>query len=135
MPTYYFAYGTNLDKKQMKDRCPESKPLYPATLPNYRLVFVGWSRKFQGSVATIKRMQGSKTPGAVYEISDADLRHLDVAEGYPQEYNRIKVIVFDEDGTAIEAVTYVKTGSEEESKPSKEYAAVIYKGYRDWGIV
>jgi gamma-glutamylcyclotransferase len=131
----YFAYGSYLDKKQMKERCPDSKPLYPAMLPNFRLVFVGWSRKLQGSAATIKRTQGSKVPGAVYEISDADLRHLDAAEGCPQEFNRIKVIVFDEDGTAVEAVTYVKTGNEEESKPAKEYAAAIYKGYRDWGIV
>jgi len=131
----YFAYGFNLDKKQMKTRCPEGKPLYPATLPNYKLVFVGWSRLQQGGVASIQRSQGSKVPGGVYEISDNDLRHLDKYEGYPTEYNRIKVIVFDEDGTAIEALTYVKNGREAENKPSKEYAGVIYQGYRDWGIV
>ena len=119
----------------MKTRCPEGKPLYPATLPNYKLVFVGWSRLQQGGVASIQRSQGSKVPGGVYEISDNDLRHLDKYEGYPTEYNRIKVIVFDEDGTAIEALTYVKNGREAENKPSKEYAAAIYQGYKDWGIV
>ena len=36
---YYFAYGTNLSKKQMRQNCPESKPSFPATLPNYKLVF------------------------------------------------------------------------------------------------
>ncbi|TET49084.1 MAG: gamma-glutamylcyclotransferase, partial [Dehalococcoidia bacterium] len=40
---YYFAYGVNLNQKQMKDRCPDSKPLFTAVLPNYKLVFVGWS--------------------------------------------------------------------------------------------
>lgn len=132
---YYFAYGSNLNKQQMKERCPDSKPLYPATLPNYKLIFVGWSRKLQGGVASIRRVQGSKVPGAVYEISAADLRHLDAYEGYPHDYNRIRVIIFDEDGTPIEAVTYIKTGREEETKPSKEYASTIYKGYKDWGIV
>jgi gamma-glutamylcyclotransferase len=131
----YFAYGSNLNKQQMKERCPESKPLFPATLPNYKLIFVGWSRKWQGSVASIQRSQGSKVRGGVYEISEADLRHVDAYEGYPQDYNRIKVIVFDEDGNAIESVTYVKNGREQESMPSKEYANTIYRSYRDWGIV
>ena len=131
----YFAYGSNLDKKKMKQRCPDSKPLFSATLPNYKLIFVGWSRLWKGGVASIQRSQGSKVPGGVYEISDNDLRHLDRNEGFPNDYNRIKVIVFDEDGTAIEAITYIKTGREEETKPSKEYATAIYQGYKEWGIV
>ena len=131
----YFAYSSNLAKKQMKERCPDSNPLFSAVLPNYKLIFVGWSRQWLGGVASIQRSQGGKLPGAVYEISEKDLAKLDRFEGFPTDYNRIKVIVFDEDGTAIEAVTYVKTGREEESKPSKEYASIIYKGYREWGIV
>ncbi len=132
---YYFAYGSNLNKKQMKERCPECKPLYNVVLPNYKLIFAGWSRTYKGGVASIRRVQGSKVPGAVYEITEKDLRKLDVFEGYPHDYNRIKVIVFDEDGTAIEAQTYMRTGQIEETKPSKEYADIIYQGYRDWGIV
>ena len=131
----YFAYASNLDKKQMKERCPDSQPLFPATLPNYKLIFLGWSRLWKGGVASIQRSQGGKVPGGVYEISDNDLRHLDKYEGYPADYNRIKVIVFDEDGTAIEALTYIKTSREAENKPSKEYAKAIYQGYKDWGIV
>ena len=57
---YYFAYGSNLSKKQMKERCPGSKPLFVATLPNFKLVFSGWSRKWMGSVATIKSFRGEK---------------------------------------------------------------------------
>ncbi|MBN1368237.1 MAG: gamma-glutamylcyclotransferase, partial [Dehalococcoidales bacterium] len=106
-----------------------------AVLPNFKLVFVGWSRVRQGGVASIRRVQGSKVSGAIYDISEKDLSRLDKAEGVPADYNRIKVIVFDEDGTSMEAVTYVKTGQPEESKPSKEYAAIIYGGYREWGIV
>jgi gamma-glutamylcyclotransferase len=132
---YYFAYGPNLNKQKMKEICPGSKPLYPATLPNHKLIFVGWSRKQQGGVASIQRSQGSKVPGAIYEISESDLRHLDVNEGYPHDYSHLKVIVFDEDGNPIEATTYIKTGREEESKPSKEYASTIYQGYKDWGLV
>ena len=119
----------------MKEICPDSKPLYPANLPNYKLIFVGWSRKLQGGVASIQRSQGSKVPGAVYEISESDLRHLNVNEGYPHDFSHLKVIVFDEDGNPIETTTYIKTCREEESKPSKEYASAIYQGYKDWGLV
>jgi gamma-glutamylcyclotransferase len=132
---YYFAYSLNLKKQRMKEICPDSKPLYPATLPNYKLIFVGWSRKQQGGVATVQRSQGGKVPGGVYEISESGFRHLDVSEGYPQDYSHLKVIVFDEDGNPIEAITYIKTGREEESKPSKEYASVIYQGYKEWGLL
>jgi len=131
---YYFAYGPNLNRKQMLERCPDSKPRFFATLNNYKLVFVGWSRQWRGGVVSIKSFRGERVLGAVYEISEADLRRLDKYEGYPTNYNRIKVTVFSEDGEAIEAITYIKSGQLEETLPAKEYLAVIQQGYRDWGI-
>ena len=132
---YYFAYGSNLNRKQMQERCPDSKPMFIATLPNYKLVFVGWSRKWRGGVASIKPFRGEKVLGAIYDISEECLRHLDRCEGYPNIYNRVKVTVFDEDGEPIEAVTYIKAVQSEETQPSKEYLAIIQQGYRDWRIV
>ncbi|MEE9398802.1 MAG: gamma-glutamylcyclotransferase family protein [Dehalococcoidales bacterium] len=130
---YYFAYGTNLNKKQMSERCPDSKPVFTAVLPNYKLVFVGWSRQWRGGVASIKSFRGERVRGALYEISDQCLRRLDKYEGYPGNYNRLKVTVFDEDN-AIEAITYIKTGQFEETQPSKEYLVVIQQGLRDWRL-
>jgi len=132
---YYFAYGSNLNRKQMQERCPDSKPMFIATLPNYKLVFVGWSRKWRGGVASIKPFRGEKVLGAIYEVSERGLRRLDSYEGYPGNYNRLKVTVFDEDGEPIEAVTYIKAVQSEETQPSKEYLAIIQQGYRDWRIV
>ena len=131
---YYFAYGPNLNRKQMLERCPDSKPRFFATLNNYKLVFVGWSRQWRGGVVSIKSFRGERVLGAVYEISETDLRRLDKYEGYPTNYNRIKVTVFSEDGEAIEAITYIKSGQLEETLPTKEYLVVIQQGYRDWGI-
>jgi gamma-glutamylcyclotransferase len=128
----YFAYGSNLSKEQMKQRCPDSKPLFPATLPNYKLVITGWDRQWRGGVATILRSRGDKVRGAVYELSDADLRKLDK---YESGYARQNVTVFDEDGEAHELFTYVKNGQIEASRPSQSYGDVIRRGYRDWGII
>ena len=131
---YYFAYGSNLNKKQMLERCPESKPKFTAILHNHKLIFVGWSRQWRGGVASIKSFKGERVHGGVYEISERDLRRLDKYEGYPQNYDRIKVKVANELGELVEAVTYIKTGQAEETAPSPEYLSVIRQGYRDWGI-
>ncbi len=132
---YYFAYGSNINRKQMRERCPDSKPVSHATLPNYKLVFVGWLRQWRGGVASIKLFRGGRVLGAIYEISQGDLGRLDKYEGYPSSYHRLNVTVFDEDGEPIEAITYIKSGQLEETLPSKEYLAVIQQGYRDWRIM
>lgn len=130
----YFAYASNLNHKQIKERCPGSQPKFRAVLPNYRLIFAGWSRQWRGGVASIKPFQGEKVVGAVYEITEECLRRLDKYEGYPHVYNRINVLVIDEEGEATRATTYIKREQSEETQPSREYLAIIQQGYRDWNI-
>lgn len=128
----YFAYASNLSRDWIKRRCPDGVPKFSATLPNYKLIFSGWSRQWRGGTATIQFSRGDKVRGAVYEISEADLRRLDQYEG--KEYSHLNVTVFNEDGDAVPAVTYIKTGSQEEIKPAPEYLTVIQQGYKDWRI-
>jgi gamma-glutamylcyclotransferase (GGCT)/AIG2-like uncharacterized protein YtfP len=128
---YYFAYASNLSKKRMQERCPDSQPKFTATLPNYKLVFTGWSREWHGGKAALKSFRGEKVRGAIYEVSEACLRQLD---RYEAGYTRFNVTVYDEDNQPQQAITYIKSGQLEESMPSKEYGEVIRQGYRDWGI-
>jgi hypothetical protein len=127
----YFAYASNLNKHQMQERCPEAKPRFIAVLPNYRLIFTGWSRDWHGGKASLKPFRGEKVRGAIYEVTETGLKQL---EKYEVGYLRQNVTVFDEDNQPHQAVTFIKTGQLEETLPSKEYAAVIKQGYRDWGI-
>ena len=131
---YYFAYASNLSHQQMLERCPGSQPKFKARLPNYKLIFTGWSRKWRGGTATIRRLGGEQVIGGVYEITERALRKLDEHEGYPAVYDRVNVLVIPEDGDAIEAVTYIKREQSEETQPSPEYLATIRRGYKDWGI-
>jgi hypothetical protein len=128
---YYFAYALNLSKKQMLARCPDSKPVYTAVLPNYKLAFVDWSRQWKGGIATIKSFRGEKVRGAIYDVSDACLRQI---EKHDVGFSRLNVTVFNEDNEPVQAVTYIKTGQLEETAPSKEYGEILRQGYRDWGI-
>ena len=132
---YYFAYASNLSRKQMSERCPDAKPKDVVTLPNYKLIFAGWSRKWRGGVASIKPHKGEKVIGALYEVSERCLRVLDKYEDCPATYNRRNIFVFAELGDPIEAVTYIKAKQSEETEPSREYLATIKQGYKEWGIV
>lgn len=129
---YYFAYASNLNRKQMAERCPNAKPKFVATLPHYKLIFAGWSRQQRGGVASIRPCRDEKVIGAIYEVSEKDLIALDK---YETGYKRMNVFVFTEDGDRIQAVTYVKVDQSEETRPSQEYLVPIQQGYKDWRIV
>jgi gamma-glutamylcyclotransferase (GGCT)/AIG2-like uncharacterized protein YtfP len=131
---YYFTYASNLNRKQMAERAPDSKPRFIATLPNFKLTFTARSGR-QGGVASITPYRGEKVIGAVYEISERDLKRLDGYEGYPTVYDRRKVTVWTETNEPIEAITYIKIDQSTETKPSAEYLTVIQQGYKDWQIV
>ncbi len=130
-PLLYFAYASNLNKQQIRQRCPDAKPRFTATLPHYKLIFSGWSRTWHGGTASIKPFRGEKVHGAIYEVPEAGMKLL---EKYDVGYARLNVTVFDEDNQPHQAIALVKTGQVEEALPSKEYAAVIKQGYRDWAI-
>ena len=132
---YYFAYASNLNRKQMSERCPDAIPKFVATLPNHKLIFTGWSRKWGGGIASIKLYKGEKVAGAIYEISERCLRVLDEREGYPAIYDRKNVIVSRDVGEPVEAVTYVKIEQSDETQPSTEYMAMLKLGYKDWEII
>jgi len=131
----YFAYGANLSRANMARLCPGAKPLTSATLPNYKLLFTLSSRTEGGGTATVKLTHGERVPGALYEIDAACLRALDKYEDYPRDYNRINVIVFNDFGDAVEAVTYLKMRQLPETSPGQDYIKLIQQGYRDWGLI
>ena len=132
---FYFAYGINLNRGQMADRCPNSRPKFSAELPNYKLIFTGWSRQWHSGLTSIKSSRGDKVLGGIYEVTETDLAKLDRHEGCPDNYNRLKINVYRDSGEQIEAITYIKSRQAEETKPSTEYLKVIQQGYRDWGLI
>ena len=76
----YLAYGSNLNIKQMKIRCPYAKPSGTFYMPNYRLVF--------RRVADITKSEGNKVPIGVWKITKQCEIALDRYEGYPTLYRK-----------------------------------------------
>ena len=81
---YYFAYGSNLHHHQMKKRCPNCRFIKKMILKNYRMTF-----RSKYGAADIEKKTGSKVYGALYTISKAAERRLDVYEEYPTLYKKM----------------------------------------------
>jgi len=130
---WYFAYGSNLDPNQMKKRVGSFQEARKARLPGFKLVFRGYSKKWNGAVADIEPSEESIVYGVVYKITEQQLRKLDGFEGYPRVYQRRPVEVITEKGDVISAVTYIRVKKEPQGIPSREYLETIIKGLKAHG--
>ena len=80
---YYFAYGSNLHHSQMKRRCPNCRFIKKIILYNYSLSF-----RSKHGAADIEKKIGGKVYGALYLISKAAEKRLDIYEEYPNLYKK-----------------------------------------------
>jgi gamma-glutamylcyclotransferase (GGCT)/AIG2-like uncharacterized protein YtfP len=122
----YFAYGANLNREGMENRCPGNKPLCRAVLKNYRLIFK--------SVADIEEATNHNVHGALYEITKEHLRSLDRFEGYPRLYIRKTVPVITEDGREIKAIIYQMNDRNQYASPYRGYLNTILLGCLQWQL-
>ena len=83
-----FAYGSNLRVEQMLARCPSATVVTTARLVGHGLAFVGFSRTWGGSVATVVVDPNDSVDGVLYRVTSADLAGLDAFEGAPLVYTR-----------------------------------------------
>lgn len=126
---WYFAYGSNLNKSQMKRHIGKWKRAYTASLKGYRLAF-GYPGKGKYGFATIIK-GNSIIKGAVYRLSSRQMKILDRHEEAPLFYRRSNVIV-NASGKKMKAVTYIMNNTQPQ-KPSKSYLATIIAGMRSFG--
>ena len=129
---YYFAYGSNMNHQQMKERCPASRFIGKARLDGFRFVYDGYSRTRDGAVANIleSHAPGAMVWGGLFEIGEDDLAALDRYEGHPRSYQRRTMTVRDEQGTTYDVIAYYRTG-EALGRPSGRYRAIVVEGAKD----
>ena len=89
----YVAYGSNLDKEQMKYRCPSARPVQSGYLDNWQLIYRGSKT---GAYASIRYKKGCRVPVGLWEITKHDERFLDRYEGYPIFYQKKNIFVTSE---------------------------------------
>lgn len=126
----YVAYGSNLNIRQMKHRCPTAKLYGVGTIEDYELQFKGHP---ESAFATIAPMEGSSVPVAVWEIQPQDEMSLDRYEGYPSHYFKQDVPV-QLDGEEVSAMVYIMNLKMDFGVPSPYYYNTVLEGYYDCGL-
>lgn len=121
----YFAYGTNLNIKQMSERCPYAEFISQAEVSGYKFIF-----NSRGT-ATIIPAEGFKVYGVLYEIDKKCLKELDKYEGVSKGvYNREETEVISKDGEQVRAIVYIANDSTEGS-PRKDHWDKILEGAQE----
>jgi gamma-glutamylcyclotransferase (GGCT)/AIG2-like uncharacterized protein YtfP len=123
----YVAYGSNLNFRQMKQRCPTAKLYGTGSIDGYELQFKGTP---DSAFATIASKEGASVPVAVWEITPQDERALDRYEGYPSHYFK-KTVPVSLDGEEVDAMVYIMDLKMKFGMPSPYYYATVLEGYCD----
>ncbi len=122
----YFAFGSNLNQKQMKRRCRDSKYIGCYSLKNYKLVFRNYF--LGGGVADVQKKNNSSVLGAIYKISKKDERELDIYEDFPKTYIKKYFRLLGK-----KVMFYYMPKKTKHVLPSKRYLNLIIQGYKDCG--
>jgi gamma-glutamylcyclotransferase (GGCT)/AIG2-like uncharacterized protein YtfP len=78
----------------------------PAYLPDHELVFDYLSSSRKGGVLDLRPSVGKIVPGALFEVTEEDLRTLDLKEGVPLIYHRVEKRILLADGREVMARAY-----------------------------
>jgi len=133
---YYIAYGSNLNVRQMRMRCPSARIIGTSTLEDYELLFKGSKT---GSYLTVEKQLGSTVPVAVWEVTAEDEKALNRYEGFPTFYYKKELTL---------PITGIRTGKVRNRRvfvyimhedrpiglPSVNYMQTCLQGYEDFGF-
>lgn len=126
--TLYFAYGSNLDKGQMKERCPSCRALAVGRLNDHSLAFSRFSKTRGCGVADVVADEEGEVWGLLYELTKNDLTgSLDHYEGYPQNYTRLKQPIETLSHGIQDAWVYTVVDKKEFVPPDSRYLSIIKK--------
>ncbi|WP_160645768.1 gamma-glutamylcyclotransferase family protein [Chengkuizengella marina] len=132
--SYYFAYGSCMNRNSFKGTVHEFEVLGRAELFNYRVGFTRESDKWgKGGIADILFTQDHIMEGILYSVPDHLIPELDRRERAGEEflhpiYRRINVTVFFNE-VHMNAFTYEVINKEvSEIAPSEKYKNAIIGG-------
>ena len=131
MRKLYVAYGSNLNVQQMGYRCPSAEVVTTGKLHHWRLKFKGSKT---GSYLTIEPEIGQDVPVALWSVTDADIRNLDIYEGYPSFYYKRWIKVKCDDGKWRKAFVYIMHEERTLGIPTPTYVGTCASGYQEFGF-
>jgi hypothetical protein len=121
----YFAYGSNMDRVAMRQRCPASRPIGVAKLPRHRFLINS------DGYATVARDPRRTVLGVVWDLALSDVPALDryesIGTGLYIKISQPVVLP----GGAKRALVYVGR-SVKPGQPRPGYLEGVLAAARDW---
>lgn len=132
-----FAYGSNMNWQQMRERCPSVEFVCNAKLKDHSLAFTRKSTNRDCGVSDVVSADGKDVWGVVYQVSDADMPNLDRKEGInSNSYVRRVGTVYQNDDEAkpMTVDIYFAVRQENPPLPNQEYKNLIVSGAKFWNL-
>lgn len=134
MDIHYFAYGSNLCFRRLRDRVPGVKPEGPGVLKGYEL---HWhKRSLDGSgKCSVAECSNATVHGVLFAIPPEKKTLLDQVEGLGHGYEEIDIAVESGRGTIV-ARTYVAAADyvDESLRPYSWYRDLAVAGAQAYGL-
>lgn len=121
-----WAYGSNLNVSQMKNRCPKAKFKGPLTVNDAALVFRG--------VADVTVREGSFVPGGLWSITRECEAALDRYEGVSSGLYLKRYFHLRRNKQVVDVLFYQMRANRGVMPPSEAYLRTIARGYQDFGL-
>ena len=125
--TFYFAYGSNMQRQAMKRRCPGARAIGPAVLSGYRF-FVGidgW-----GSVAP---SAGDTVHGVLWRLTPRDIAALHAYELLHQGLYDVRYLPVRHGARLLRAMIYLLR-RRAIGQPRPGYVGMIAGAARGWKL-
>jgi len=123
--TLVFAYGSNMDPKQMWERCPSASVVGKGVLNNYNRDYSKWSTIRSCGVENVQESGGDHIMGVIWDIPTSELHSL--AE-YEESYIEKTLSVYSyENQKNIACIVFIAK-PEGEFKPSYDYLQKVKAG-------
>ena len=123
----YFSYGSN-NLQQLAERVGRTTPFHhePGVLKNNTRIFAGYSKRWDGGVASFYPRKGANMDGIIVYMTEDELAKLDTYEG---GYVRIRKRVYpmSSPGGYIYAYIYLKKNQVFSRMPSTAYLEAIHR--------
>ena len=137
------AYGSNLNDEDWSNFCRRngfSDNLLQfegcVRLPDYALTFNHYSNSRGGGAVNIQPDIGHFVEAALFSTSEEGLQALRCKEGHPRVYLETHVIAIKDDGSEVNARTYIvpPNKGQKYERPTREYYEICKRGYENYGL-
>jgi len=129
MQALYFAYGSNMASRRLRERVPGARAAGRARLDGWRLVADKPGRDGSAKL-NLARAPDARVWGVLWELDEAGLATLDRFEG---GYERVAVTVH-AGRRALLATTYASQRREAAPGLAPGYKAFVVEGAREHGL-